>query len=125
MTTDCQLLAPDLLQDIVSFCAAASLRVISYLESTQSDINYECNSWLVPSTKVSITQQSVIASIPEHLIDDVMTLLLFVAKTHSVSLKSTSLGNTLSLIVFFLRRPWAGMLLIIFECADTYLFLLY
>ena len=55
------------------------------------------------------THRRLLLSLPEHLVDDIMTLLLFVARTSSAMLRSAPLDAALTLILFFLRRPWAGM----------------
>ena len=55
------------------------------------------------------THRRLLLSLPEHLVDDIMTLLLFVARTSSAMLRSAPLDAALTLILFFLRRPWAGL----------------
>jgi ubiquitin conjugation factor E4 B len=117
LTTDAQLLASDLLRDLVMFCAAASTKLMSVLEATpqqsqqpsqqqqQEEVNYA--HWLKQPEDLTAEQKNVLLNIPEHLIDDIMTILLFIAKAAASSLKCASLDSTLSLIVFFLRRPWA------------------
>jgi len=103
---DSQLLAPDLLQDIVLFCSAASQRLLWALNADDNG-NKTSTSWLVNKSDLSVQQRQFLLTLPEHLIDDLMTLLLFVARTSSSVLKTAPLNHTLSLIVYFLRRPWA------------------
>eukprot|EP01038_Epipyxis_sp_PR26KG_P006656 gene6656-9137_t len=107
MATDAQLLSNKFLEDILLFCSAASYRLMSALENQASyQLNtVQCDRWLLSLSDINETQLQIISSLPEHLIDDIMTLLLFVAKTVPILLKSARLDSCLSLIVFFLRRP--------------------
>jgi ubiquitin conjugation factor E4 B len=134
LTIDVQLLHPDLLHRMVTFCSAASKKVYDILttgtiahsapssstpaspSTTTSNNNNNNNSnggsggganWLLSPTDLTEEQKLILLSLPEHWIDDLMTMLLFIAKTSSSTFRATSLEPVLSLIVFFLRRPWA------------------
>lgn len=111
LTTDAQLLSPDLLRDMVVFCAAASTKLLSALEGNlksgaESD-KVDYSAWLCAPESLTADQKHILLNLPEHLVDDIMTMLIFVAKTSPASLNSAPLDSTLSLIVFFLRRPWS------------------
>lgn len=111
--TDAQLLSPELLQEVVLFCAAASTKLIDTLEGDQKnametssdEVNYQ--DWLCTPEELTADQKHILLNLPEHLVDDIMTMLIFVARTSPATLKSAPMDSTLSLIVFFLRRPWA------------------
>ena len=121
MTTDAQLLCPELLLDIVLFCTSACQKLLSSLQpsssasssmlssssSSESNTAVNYSAWLCRPDDLSAEQRTILTNLPEHLVDDVMTLLLFVAKTSPITLRSARLENTLSLILFFLRRPWS------------------
>jgi len=126
MTTDAQLLAPELLRDIVSFCAAASALLLRALDppdaaegagavasalspskAAAAVVAPDYSRWLRSPQDLSAEQKLILQQLPEHLVDDLMTLLLFVARTAPATLQQAPLDNTLSLLLFFLRRPWA------------------
>jgi hypothetical protein len=109
MVADAQLLSPDLLHDVVLFCSGASQRLLWSLTDCESPSAKSSRQWLVSKEDMPAAQCHLILSLPEHLVDDLMTLLLFVARTSSSVLCSAPLDSTLSLILFFLRRPWAGI----------------
>ena len=109
VTTDVLLLAPDLLQDITLFCATASQRLLLALNADDNAQKAShSSSWLVNKSDLSVQQRQFLLTLPEHLIDDLMILLLFVARTSSSVLLTVPLDHTLSLIIYFMRRPWAG-----------------
>lgn len=113
LSTDAQLLSPDLLRDMVLFCSAASTKLLvalegrlkSSAEATEGSVDY--SAWLCNPEDLTADQKHILLNLPEHLVDDIMTMLIFIARTSPASLKSAPLDSTLSLIVFFLRRPWS------------------
>ena len=114
LTTDAQLLAPDLLRDIVLFCSAASTVLLRALEGSQkaaaadsAETAVDYNDSLCTPQELTADQRHILLNLPEHLLDDILTMLIFIARTSPVTLKSAPLDSTLSLIVFFLRRPWS------------------
>ena len=114
-----------LLQDLVTFCEAASYSLLGALcgydvvDGTPSSAGAQGHgldgnssldgSWLVASTDCPPSQLALLASLPEHLVEDIVAILLFVAKTEPsvLSHSTTSLRSALSLVLFLLRRPWA------------------
>ncbi len=109
MITDAQLLSPDLLRDIVLFCSSACTTLLSALETPESyrSQTVDHSVWLLSPADLNDSQRALLLRLPEHMIDDIISLLLFVARTSSRLLQSAPLDSALSLIVFFLRRPWA------------------
>lgn len=109
VVTDILLVAPDLLSDLVTFCAAAATTLIRALQVSET---YEAhtirrNVWFLSVGVHNAQQLGVLLRLPEHFVDDIMTMLLFVAKTSPATLRAVNLEPVLSLVVFFLRRPWA------------------
>jgi ubiquitin conjugation factor E4 B len=107
LSTDAHLLSPDLLRDVVQFCAAAASSLFDALSKDDPSRHRAEDSWLVSEDELSPSQKQLLQALPEHMIDDIMSLLLFVAKTTSSILKTSALDGVLSLIVFLLRRPSA------------------
>ena len=127
-----------LMQDLVTFCEAASYSLLGALcgydvvDGTHAlpssatatatalssgagaqgqglaSSNLE-GSWLVSAADCPPTQLALLTSLPEHLVEDIVAILLFVAKTEPAVLShsTTSLRSALSLVLFLLRRPWA------------------
>jgi len=104
MSFDAQLLGPDMQRDLLQFCAAASTTLLSALQPTNAA---EGKGWLHRAEDITTEQRFVLERLPEHLVDDILSLLLFAAKTAPSSLQQAPLESTLSLVVFFMRRPWA------------------
>lgn len=105
LSTDAHLLSPELLRDVIQFCAAAASSLLDAL--CEDDPSREKQQWLVNEDELSSKQRFIFVNLPEHILDDIMSLLLFVAKTSSTILRSSALDSVLSLIVFLLRRPSA------------------
>jgi ubiquitin conjugation factor E4 B len=110
---DALLFSPDMLRDVVAFVVAASGSVLDVITdastgSMKSNSSGEsASAWLVNVDDHTPAQLAVLRSIPEHLIDDIMTVLFTVGKTEASYLSAQNLTPVLSLILFFLRRPWA------------------
>ena len=105
MIADASLLDTDLMSDIVRFCASSAMIVLNALKEKEGKIKEE--GWLVDASKMPCEQQEFLQILPEHLLDDIMTLLLFVAKTNSAKLKDATMDPVLGLIVYLLRRAMA------------------
>ena len=136
---DVQLFNPLILTDIIKFCACSAYIVLSALTSTDTASNDNIKSvfnfaglqqqsqqqqlspvmesstiqksWLLLPNQMTENQKRVLLSLPEHLIDDLMTILCTIARTEPSYLATVTITNSLesilSLIIFFLRRPWA------------------
>lgn len=106
---DIHLQQPDLLRQLVLFCSASAVRLMDALETTESYESTTINRsiWLLSPQDLNEQQKSILLRIPEHFIDDIVSILLFVAKTNPQSLRDAPLNAVLSLLLFFLRRPWA------------------
>lgn len=98
------LLSPQLLVDTVEFCIAASTVLLSAMEEDTARI-YTAS--LLPASTLSPAQQAVLSALPEDFMDDLLTLLLFVSKFQSQLFNAANMQPVFSLVLFFLRRPWA------------------
>ena len=109
LCADITLLAPNTLNDLVQFCCAACESLLHALESPSSSEKRANNEegWLVSEATLTPRARMLLHNLPEHLVDDLMDVLLFVAKTRSSTFAAFPMNSVLSLIVFFLRRPWA------------------
>ncbi len=109
IVTDIHLLHPDLLRRMVAFCSAAAWKVMDVVETTESYNANTINSsiWLLSPKDLTDDQKIILLRLPEHLIDDLMTMLILIAKTNSIVLRDAPLDSVLSMILYFLRRPWA------------------
>eukprot|EP01031_Cornospumella_fuschlensis_P026243 gene26243-31702_t len=109
ITTDLLLLAPELLRDVVTFCASGASVLLRGLAVDEQGAHVkEGGVWLISQAEHTHDQLRFLLRLPEHLVDDILTILLFVAKTHPPTLRDASpLTSVLSLILYFLRRPWA------------------
>lgn len=102
---DIQLFTDDLMRSVVLFCVAAAQKLWDGLSSDSEEERHPA--WLIPETAMSKERLSFLQSLPEHFLDDIATMLIFVAKSASNHLHSVNFQGVLSVLVFFLRRPWA------------------
>jgi ubiquitin conjugation factor E4 B len=107
--TDIHILQPEFLHQLILFCAAGSTRLMDNLETTENSQKSPVNKslWLLYPTDLSEHQKTILLRLPEHLMDDIISALLFIAKTSSEILRDGQLTSVLSMVLFFLRRPWA------------------
>jgi ubiquitin conjugation factor E4 B len=98
---DINLLSSNFLNNIVLFVCGACQSLLWYLDDNSA------SGWLALESDMLPRARALLGKIPEHLIDDIMDIMLFVAKTEPSTFGLCSLSPLLSLIVFFLRRPWA------------------
>ena len=101
--TDVNLLAQAFLSDLVLFCSVASDALLSVVDDKLN----ESSEWFQSEKDLSLSSRRLLTTIPEHLVEDVFDVLLFVAKTEPAAFLLHSLRPVLSLIVYFLRRPGA------------------
>lgn len=108
VVADTQLLRQDLLDQLVMFCSCAATKLMEALDYSEKSSDFLPNSiWLLSPEQLSENQKVLLLRLPEHFIDDIVSILLFVSKSMPQSLRTCSLDSILTLIVFFLRRPWA------------------
>jgi ubiquitin conjugation factor E4 B len=107
VVTDAQLLQVELLHQLVLFSACCASKLLSVIGSSMSPRAISDSIWLISPQDISEQQKVVLMRIPEHFVDDIVSILLFVSKTFPQTLRDTSLESVLSLVVFFLRRPWS------------------
>ncbi len=125
---DIQLFNPSIVPEVIKFCASASYVLYSALSSFSKNaqeiktiFNVNSNygtptirsddSWLVLPSSLTEYQKYLLLSCPEHLVDDIMTILYTIGHTEPSYLSTITITNSLepvlALIIFFLRRPWA------------------
>lgn len=105
---DIQLLSDEFMHMWLAFAGAAIRKLLQVLGlELASFVGDENQSWLVSVDQLSEQQKRVLLQLPEHFLDDVTTLMLFVAQTRAPLLSRFDCGPLLSLLLFFLRRPWA------------------
>eukprot|EP00607_Mallomonas_marina_P000870 CAMPEP_0182437684 /NCGR_PEP_ID=MMETSP1167-20130531/85215_1 /TAXON_ID=2988 /ORGANISM="Mallomonas Sp, Strain CCMP3275" /LENGTH=550 /DNA_ID=CAMNT_0024630693 /DNA_START=937 /DNA_END=2586 /DNA_ORIENTATION=- len=107
------LMAPELLGDCASFCAAAASSLLSVISIDSSSLSpslslsLSSQNWLAAPDSLSPQSHAILKALPEHLISDILELMLFIAKTDPAQFHSCDMQDVLSLLLFFLRRPWA------------------
>lgn len=105
IVSDVMLFDPIVMTDLLQFCITASQSFM--LLFNDQNIHNERDSWLISSHMIHPNQKRILEMLPEHLIDDILTILLTIARVEPNHLNTVSLDPVLSLIIFFLRRPWA------------------
>jgi hypothetical protein len=82
--TDVTLLDSALLTDLVLFCNASATSLMRFLgydpHPTQQIISTMNTTWLVKPEEHSLDEKRSLLSLPEHLIDDIMTILYTIGK---------------------------------------------
>ena len=117
LTSDAMLLCPDVINDVVGFCIATCTSLLGYfgnsnqmssVNASMERVNIESD-WIVSETSLNQDQSRLILQLPEHIVDDVMDLMLFVSRTEPNLLNRAqcSMSPLLNFIIFFLRRPWS------------------
>lgn len=109
LTTDAQLLSPTLLKDMLNFLVGAAKLFMTKLQSPEKYLAHTVHrtSWLVSAEEHSLEELTFLTTLPEHLLDDLVSMLLFIAKSAPATLLEANLEPMLSLLLFFLRRPFA------------------
>mmetsp|Transcript_8658 Transcript_8658/g.8588 ORF Transcript_8658/g.8588 Transcript_8658/m.8588 type:complete len:560 (-) Transcript_8658:67-1746(-) len=107
-TTDALILDKTLLCDVVKFCETAACALMTaFQERATPGVSTSGESWRMLPSDMNQAQRDLLQSLPEHLVDDIVIILIFVSKVHPACLSTSPLDNVLNLVVFFLRRPWA------------------
>jgi ubiquitin conjugation factor E4 B len=113
LLADVHMMSPDLVKDLLEFTEGACGSLMEQLEGPAGSGKEPASSsssgddWMLPRSSCPPAVLRLLTTIPEHLITDVMEILLFVAKTQPTQLCTSRLDSVLSLTVYFLRRPWA------------------
>jgi hypothetical protein len=103
---DALMLSPDFIQDALSFCSTAC--IFLKLNFCSPDVG---DHWQVAfdlNCPADIEQYGLLAAMPQHLLEDICDIFLFVAKTNGSFFKGIDLSPVLSVFIYFLRRPWAA-----------------
>lgn len=109
LVIDIHFLEPTLVRKVLQFTSASSDRLMSWLQTTDTYTRDTIDShvWLLSPSDMTEAQQKMLARLPEHFIDDLMTVTLFIAKASPLALRDCNLEPVLTLVVWLLRRPWA------------------
>ena len=107
LSTDAMLLNPAIVEDTLSFCIAACSSLMEVLNGGLTEASSNVVEWVIPESSLTPHQRAILSVLPEHLIQDIAESFLFIARTVPSALSSRPVDSLLSLIVFFLRRPWA------------------
>jgi hypothetical protein len=102
-------MTPQLLTDALLFTSIACTSLLNQLvdNNTQASNNKGTQQWRVSTDSLTPNQLNLLTTIPEHMIDDIMSIVLTIGKVEPSILSTQSLSGLLSLVVYFLRRPWA------------------
>ena len=100
---DVNLLAQTMLSDLVQYSSMASEALLMMLDDGFQD----SREWYQSEKNITRDSRRLLTIIPEHFLEDIFDVLLFVAKMESSAFLLHSLSPVLSLIVYFLRRPGA------------------
>jgi ubiquitin conjugation factor E4 B len=107
LISEAELLNPELLEGVVSYCTSMAFVLMTALRNAgdeASNAQADEFSFLEPN-QMSSDQLTIINALPLYLVDDILTMLLFAAKTRPDLLSSPSMSDVLGMIIFFLRRP--------------------
>ncbi|RLN52723.1 hypothetical protein BBJ28_00016461 [Nothophytophthora sp. Chile5] len=103
MIMDAEILHPDLLHEMIRFALLSCTVVNSICAGSSAS---EGASGLELPLPAPDTQQNVVLKhIPEHLVDDVCTVLKFVARLQPKALNAFALDELLTMILIFLSSP--------------------
>lgn len=113
LATDTMLLAPDMVADLLAFCIGCCRSLLVALGagdaagSVPSKLSADAD-WIARREDMSAAQLSLLGTLPEHLVDDLLEMFLFIARTEPLVLNRTpTLEPLLALVIYLLRRPWA------------------
>lgn len=104
-TMDASLVCSDLMSDVAIFIPACATSLLNQLQGQDvSDTSGDnLSSWTVPQATTGETCIKMLRAVPEHVVDDLMELLLFIAKSNPKSLSVASLTPVLDLILYLMR----------------------
>lgn len=112
-TMDASLVCSDLMSDVTLFipaCASSLLRQLQDSDTSSSVQQLSASgrvkdmSWTVPQADTSEKCVQMLCTLPEHVVDDLLELLLFVTKSNPKSLSlAPSLAPVLDLILYLMR----------------------
>lgn len=94
----------------VSFCSAASAVLMRAFGEDEADASSALSGGMpsiLPASSITPAQQAVFDVLPDYFVDDILVVLLFAAKIRPAVLNGSPMDSVLSLVIFFLRRPWA------------------
>lgn len=104
---DAQLLSPDFVADVLSFCSTTCQFLMLHLHTASAG---GTSNWRIDvelDTPSALDQYALLAGMPQHLLEDICELMLFVAKTDGTFFRSVDMAPVHAVLLYFLRRPWA------------------
>ena len=101
---DCELNHPNLITELVNFGTALSSVLLSALTE---NFGPDSSASILSEEQLSIEQVRIMSVVPEYVLDDLMTVLTFIAKNRADLLNIPQMSYVLELTIFFLRRPSA------------------
>ena len=110
LSQDCELLNPTSFNLLVPYCASLAQILVTSLTSLNEAGEGEGEDYeesILQPHQISPAQSEIMSSVPEYLVDDLVTMLIFVAKARADQLNHPQMKYVLELTIFFLRRPQA------------------
>lgn len=113
LCVDTQLFNPPVMHEAVKFCCAAAHILLRNLTDIQANTQTvaDSNSWLILPQSMALHHRAFLLALTEDLVDDVLTILITIGHTEpsvfNIPMATNSLEPVLTLVIFFLRRPWA------------------
>lgn len=101
MVLDAELLHPDLLHDVLRFVLLSSAVVTSICCGGQEGTHGQLLQLPLPDPK----EHTLLKHVPEHLVDDICSVLIFVARLQPKALQSFALDELLRMILIVLSSP--------------------
>jgi hypothetical protein len=112
-TMDASLVASDFMSDVALFIPACAASLLGQLQDTDaataSSLQLSSSgrvrdmSWTVPQASAEMRHVDMLCRVPEHIVDDLMELLLFVTKSNPKILSAAPLTPVLDLILYLMR----------------------
>lgn len=99
---------PQLLTDALLFVSIACTSLLNQLvdNNKKVSINNGTEQWRISIDSLTSNQLNLLSVIPQHMINDIMSIVLTIARVEPSVLSTQSLSGLLSLVVYFVRRPW-------------------
>jgi ubiquitin conjugation factor E4 B len=107
LVNDTMLFGPEMVKDLVLFVSATSDSLLHALTSNAGHSSaVSSESWILSPSSLTSQQARLLDVLPEHLLEDLLTIIFTIGKVEPTHISSQRLDSLLSLCLFFLRRPW-------------------
>ncbi|DAZ93776.1 TPA: hypothetical protein N0F65_008043 [Lagenidium giganteum] len=97
MVLDAEILHPDLLDELIRFALLSCTVVTNICSGGEMSA--------LPLPDVSVEQNPLLRHVPEHLVEDVCSVLIFIARLQPQALNAFPLDELLKMIILFLSSP--------------------